>query len=315
MTRHSASIATACLCGVAATHVLAGAPSDNCDTESVQRMAPADTSVAFAAREGELCRVVGYVSTRDPGPNKVLFTLGLPNNFNGRYIYLGVGGAAGNLPPLRPELIAKGFAVSGSDGGTGAKHYSDFSFKSNPAKLADFRGRGVHVVAAATQQITRTYYNQPDIHRYISGCSGGGSMGIVNALRFGNQDFDGFVVGATPWPGHNAFKAEVFRLAQYLQTHPQAWISPELLKKADAAILAAYDATDGAVDGIIADQRNIGDFDLQILRKSGFSEPQIRMFDLVRKPSTFKLPDGRIAVQPGYSITNVASWSQKDRPS
>jgi hypothetical protein len=161
-------------------------------------MAPVDTSVAFAAREGELCRVVGYVTTRDPGPNEVLFTLGLPNSFNGRYIYLGVGGAAGNLPVLRPELIAKGFAVSGSDGGTGAKHTADFSFKSNPGKLADFRGRGVHVVAAATQQITRAYYGQPQIHRYISGCSGGGSMGLVNALRFANQDFDGFVVGATP---------------------------------------------------------------------------------------------------------------------
>jgi hypothetical protein len=133
---------------------------------------------------------------------------------------------------------------------------------------------------------------------------------LVNALRFGNQDFDGFVVGATPWPGHNAFRAEVFRLAQYLQTHPDAWISPELLRKADDAILAAYDASDGAVDGIIADQRNIEQFDLDILRKVGFSHAQIQMFDLIRKPHSFKLPDGRTTIQPGYSFTHVASWTQ-----
>ena len=62
-------------------------------------MAPADTTVAFAAREyGGVCRVHGYVTTRDPGPNKVLFVLVMPDNFNGRYLYLGVGAAAGALP-------------------------------------------------------------------------------------------------------------------------------------------------------------------------------------------------------------------------
>jgi feruloyl esterase len=305
-----AAITAALLYAAMGTAALAGMPADNCDTESLQAMAPADTTVAFAAREGGGCRVGGYVTTRDPGPNKVLFALGLPNAFNGRYVYLGVGGAAGELPVLRPELLAKGFAVSGSDGGTGAKNFSDFSFKSNPAKLADFQGRGVHVVAMATQQITKTYYAQNSIHRYISGCSGGGQMGLTNALKFGTQDFDGFVVGATPWPGHNVFRANVWRLAQYLQTHPDAWISPELLKRADAAILAAYDATDGAVDGIIADQRNIKEFDVDILRKIGFTSAQITMFDMVRKPHSFALAGGASAVQPGYSITNVASWTQ-----
>ena len=303
-------LAAALLCPFLATPAFAAGPNEQCDTETLQAMAPVDTTVAFAARQGGGCQVVGFVTTRNPGPNRVQFVLALPNAFNGRYVYLGVGGAAGELPVVRPELYAKGYAVSGSDGGTGAKHWADFSFKSDPGKLADFQGRGVHVVAQATQQITKAYYKQAAIHRYISGCSGGGQMGLTNALRFGNQDFDGFVVGATPWPGHNVFKANAFRLAQYLQTHPDAWISPDLLKKADAAILAAYDGTDGAVDGIIADQRNIKDFDTGILAKIGFTPAQITMFNLIRTPQRFTLPGGGTAIQPGYSITDVEHWDK-----
>ena len=209
-------------------------------------MAPADTTVSFAAREGGGCRVVGFVTTRNPGPNKVLFTIGLPDNFNGRYLYLGVGGAAGELPVLRSSLLAKGYALAGSDGGTGAKNGSDFSFRKDPAKEADFLGRGVHVTAVATQHIARNYYKPArPIRRYISGCSGGGQMGLRNALQNGTQDFEGFIVGATPWPT-TAYMPKVYGIAQHLQNHPDGWISPELMAKADAAILAAYDATDGA---------------------------------------------------------------------
>jgi tannase/feruloyl esterase len=138
-----ALLAAALSCLWLANPASAAEPNEQCDTETVQGMAPADTTVAFAARQGAGCQVVGFVTTRNPGPNRVQFVLALPNAFNGRYVYLGVGGAAGELPVVRPELYAKGYAVSGSDGGTGAKHWADFSFKSGPGKLADFQGRGV----------------------------------------------------------------------------------------------------------------------------------------------------------------------------
>src|SRR5579862_2937234 len=175
-----ASAAALCA-GFACSSTLAAVPSEMCDTETVQGMAPADTTVAFAAREAGGCRVVGYVTTRDPSPNKVLFVLGLPDNFNGTYVYLGMGGAGGQLPLLRGQLLAKGYVLAGSDGGSGAKNMADFSFMSDPAKSLDFRGRGVHVTATATQQISKAYYKQSVSHRYIVGCSGGGQMGLTNA--------------------------------------------------------------------------------------------------------------------------------------
>jgi feruloyl esterase len=285
------------------------APSEACDTASVQAMAPAGATVAFAAREGAICRVSGYVTTTNPGPNRVLFTMALPDTFNGRYVYLGVGGAAGALPPMQPNLLAKGYALAGSDGGTGAKTGADFSFQTDPAKALDFSWRGVHVTALATQQITRTYYNRPQMWRYISGCSGGGNMGRTNAQRFGKADFDGFLVGAVAWPG-SLTMVNFFRIERHLQTHPEGWISPELTKRASAAILAAYDASDGATDGIIADQRNIADFNVDILRQVGFTPAQIETFNLIRNP--YKFPSGglrRDGFQPGYSMTDVSGWS------
>ncbi len=289
----------------------AAAPSESCDTETLQAMAPADTTVNFAAREfGGGCRVHGYVTTRNPGPNKVLFVLSLPDNFNGRYLYLGVGGGAGALPVVSAELYRKGYAMAGSDGGSGAKSLFDFSFRSDPAKAMDFAWRGVHVSAAATAQITRTYYKRNSIYRYISGCSGGGHMGLANALRFGREDFDGFIVGATPLPG-SLYLANMYRIAHHLQNHPEGWISPDVARKADAAILARYDEADGARDGVITDGRDIGDFDIGILRQIGFTPAQIATFDVIRKPHRLSGPGVQgDALQPGFSVTNVAAWTR-----
>ena len=56
-------------------------PAESCDQASVQAMAPANTTVAFAAREsGGNCRVHGYVTNINPGPNRVHFVLVLPNS-------------------------------------------------------------------------------------------------------------------------------------------------------------------------------------------------------------------------------------------
>ena len=302
-------------CGLAALIAFAAAsakaaPSESCDTATLQSMAPPDTTVSFAAREfGGGCRVHGYITTHDPGPNKVLFVLALPDNFNGRYLYLGVGGSAGALPNVPAELYRRGYVIAGSDGGSGAKTIADFSFQSDPARALDFSWRGVHVSARATQQITTSYYKRNPVGRYISGCSGGGQMGMTNAMKFGREDFDGFIVGATPLPG-STFLPNLFRVEQYIQTHPDGWISPELAQKADAAIMARYDEVDGARDGVIADARDIKDFDVGILRDIGFTPAQIAEFNAIRQPSEIPLPEMKGRIEPGFPIANVAGWTR-----
>jgi feruloyl esterase len=308
------SVRTLAFAGAALATLVAGpacaAPSEACDTAALQALAPPDTTVSFAAREfGGGCRVHGYVTTNDPKPNKVLFVLMLPDDFNGRYLYLGVGGSAGALPTVPSELYRRGYVIAGSDGGTGAKSIADFSFQNDPAKSLDFAGRGVHVSARATQAIVAAYYRRKPVGRYISGCSGGGQMGLTNAMRFGREDFDGFIVGATPLPG-STFLPNLFRVENYIQTHPEGWISPELAQKADAAIMARYDAVDGARDGVIADARDIKDFDLGILKGIGFTPAQIAEFDAIRLDAPIPLPEMKGRVQPGFPIANLAGWTR-----
>jgi len=315
----AAGLAVSLLFGAAPAHA---AYSERCDTETLQAMAGDDVTVAFATREVFAdrddvykdenwgCHVYGYVTTRDPGPNKVLFTLAMPDNFSGRYVFLGIGGAAGKLPKMEQRLLAKGYALAGTDAGTGAKSIADFSFMSDEAKLTDFMWRGVRTSAEATQAIARRYYAREKIYRYISGCSGGGQMGLGNARRFGGEDFDGFLVGATPFQG-SLYLPNVMRIAAHLQNKPSGWIPPELIARAGEAILEAYDGVDGASDGLIRDQRNIGTFDEDILRKAGFSEDQVETFNLIR--NTWKFPSGGNAgdgVHPGFSITDISGWTR-----
>ena len=287
------------------------APSESCDQPTLQRMAPANATVAFAAREsGGNCRVHGYVTNTDPGPNRVHFVLMLPNRFNGRYLYLGVGGGAGQLPVIRPTLLARGYAQAGSDAGTGAKTISDFTFKADPARLTDFHWRGVRTSAEATQAITRAYYGRAKIGRYISGCSGGGQMGMSNAIRFGAENFDGFISAATVWPGA-AFKPNLYRIMAHMQNRPDAWLPPELLLRTHQAIVARYDESDGARDGIIHDARNIGKFDEHILRDAGFTPAQIGTFRMITTPRVWRgkglYGDG---IQAGWPVNDVAGWIQ-----
>lgn len=300
----------------------AAEPSELCDTETLQAMSPVGTTVAIAVRqvfadredvysnESWGCKVSGYVTNVNPGPNRVFFSLALPDTFNGRYLYLGIGGAAGKIPHFPQTLLAEGYALAGSDAGTGAKSIADFRFMSDEARLTDFLWRGVQSSAQATQAITRTYYDRENIYRYISGCSGGGQMGLGNARRFGGRNFDGFLVGATPWQA-SLFHPNVIRLASHMQNHPESWIPPEQLVAAAEAILAAYDDVDGARDGIIHDPLAIAKFDYGILERAGLTPAQVELFDLISQ--TWKFPTGGTkgdGTHPGWPISDVSGWSR-----
>ena len=66
-----------------------------CDGQAIQAMAPADTTITsarLAAEPAAHCRVDGYVTTTDPGPNRNNFRLQLPDEdlWEGRYYFIGM---------------------------------------------------------------------------------------------------------------------------------------------------------------------------------------------------------------------------------
>ena len=96
-----------------------------------------------------------------------------------------------------------------------------------------------------------------------------------------------------------------------LMREPGSWVSPAKLTMVEAKVTAACDATDGAIDGIVADHRRCR-FDVAKLQcKAGdgpncLTTPEIKSIKaILRGPLG---PDGKPLTQ-GMPITNMSTWS------
>jgi feruloyl esterase len=224
-----------------------------------------------------------------------------------------MGAAAGYVPsdsqiPAGNPLY-KGFAVAGTDTGHEGPML-DWSFMGrSKAQAVDHIHRGAHVVAVSTQQITKNYYHAASIFRYHSGCSGGGRMGVM-AIERHPEDYDGMLLGA-PGGRSSATMIKFIAAAQEMTREPGAWLSPDKLAMVEKNVTAACDATDGAVDGIVADHRKCH-YDVAVLAcKSGdapdcLTKPEIKSIKAILKGPLG--PDGKPITQ-GMPITNMSVWS------
>ena len=277
------------------------------------------TAATMFSSPVDYCRLDGYITTTDNGElNQVRFMVALPDAFNGRYLLDATGGAAGAVPDPPAQQLLEGFAISGTDQGSHPSNPLDFSWENDPAQFLDFLKLGVHFTAVVTQALTRTYYKESSLVRYIAGCSGGGSSGRETMQNYGTSDFDGVIVGATPAGG--GLLEDYGRIEQYIATHPNSWISPTQLASAQQAILKKYDGADGTVDGIIQDDRNFvtwsrsGAIDLnpKVLEQVGLTDAQIAAFDLIASWFPFTAPsEPAIAggLYPGFGISRVDQWA------
>ena len=109
-------------CSSAAGAIAAAAPAkapSECSVASLQKTVAPDTTLVSAERLTEpvpYCSVEGYVTTQNPGPNKVGFLVGLPEQgWNGRFFFNSVGGSAGFLQTPPAQLIVAGYAVATTD--------------------------------------------------------------------------------------------------------------------------------------------------------------------------------------------------------
>ena len=211
-------------------------------------------SVRWLADPVPYCRIDGVVRTANPGPNTVGFMIALPQSWNGRYLMTIPGGSAGYIVNPSREHLTAGYAVATTDKGSHSRGALDMSFRGDPAKSEDYAHRGTHVAAVATQALARGYYNRSAMPRYMMGCSGGGVSTLMEAERYPG-DADGFIAAGAPTSAHvQTFWAYV---AQHVARDPARWISPADMTRVGQAILAKYDAADGARDGLIWDPTQI----------------------------------------------------------
>jgi feruloyl esterase len=197
----------------------------------------------------EHCRVLGII-----GPGKVGFAVQLPTDWNGNFYHQGGGGYVGSIPDASAGL-ARHYATAATD--TGHQTSPSGSLVSwalnDPQAVMDFGYRAVHVTTTTAKAIIAAYYGRPVSRSYFVGCSRGGGQGLMEAQRF-PDDFDGIVAGAPAfsWTALQMnFNWDV-RAASSRQGTP---IPDNKLPLIASAVVAACDAQDGLVDGLIEDPR------------------------------------------------------------
>ncbi|SHN19568.1 tannase/feruloyl esterase family alpha/beta hydrolase [Cryptosporangium aurantiacum] len=278
----------------------------SCDVAALQRLVSSSATIVTARRlvtpatHTPYCRVDGTVATSGPtGPNTVNFQVSLPDTFTNRYLFIGVGSAAGVVPDPDEQQLKEGWAQAGTDA-RGPGSLADFTFAVNRTKALDWSSRGVHLTTGVTQAITRAYYGQPrKLYRYLSGCSGGGRMGRVEAAQF-PTDYDGILAGA---PGANNLNILKFgQIVDHLLRKPESWVSPAQLQQLETAVVKTYDAADGATDGLVRDPSVIdtGNFgELGIFNPAQLTTIRLITSDLTVGQRIYK----------GYSASNPTGWA------
>jgi pimeloyl-ACP methyl ester carboxylesterase len=258
-----AAVTLACL-GVPTVSSLAapwpGADATKCTVDAltaleVHKMTVASaTDVPAAGQLPAFCDVKGSVETEG---NSAGFEIRLPANWNGKFVFFGVGGLGGNTIPSasRTEVegsLRDGYASAVTDTGhTAAPTDASWALISpgvpNTPKLLDYYYRAAHEVAVAAKQLVMAFFSAKEIKRaYFDGCSNGGRMALMEAERY-PDDYDGIVAGA-PFMNAAAIFPTVMRDGHLSSSN---FIPGSALDAVDQAVNASCDASDGARDGLI----------------------------------------------------------------
>ena len=237
------------------------AQATTCTVAAVQAKAPQGTTITgaemIAGAAGGApahCRVDGHATSSG---NEVNFRLALPGIWNGKFLFLGVGGLGGTIANLTVGLI-RGYASASTDTGHVA---GDPDWWSNRAKEIDYGYRGTHVTAVATKALTTAFYGKPPRHAYFNGCSNGGRQAMMEVQRF-PEDFDGVIAGH-PATGTTmqVGRAVVY---QHMLASNDNFLTGEAIELLSQATLEACDEKDGLRDGLITDPRSCT-FDVETL--------------------------------------------------
>jgi hypothetical protein len=231
------------------------------------------------------CRVDGVINQRtgaDGKPYGIGFSLALPDQWNGRFLFQGGGGLNGSVAlPLGSQAagetpaLARGFAVVSTDSGHKGGGFDGSFFRDQQASL-DFYYQAIGIVARLAKQMITAYYGSPAQHSYFDGCSTGGREAMIMSQRYPDY-FDGIVSGDPAIrTGHSnlalGFMTAVFDQAAPKddsgKPDPKKTFSPSDRKLIVNSLLEACDAKDGLKDGMIFNMRAC-QFDPETLVCSG----------------------------------------------
>jgi Tannase and feruloyl esterase len=181
-------------------------------------------------------------------------TGGVQGAWNGRTQGIGGGGCAGSLSVTAP--VNAGYVGSGTDTGhTGGDCEPGVNLDGtyNLQFINDFIRNGIKEQVLLSKAITHAYYGLAPAFNYWNGCSTGGRQGYLLAQELG-EELDGILASAPAiyWTRFQTAQMWGQVLMNDVLGGP---ISAAKLNQATASAVAACDAADGVVDGIIDDPR------------------------------------------------------------
>jgi hypothetical protein len=215
------------------------------------------------------CRVLG--TSRPTSDSEIRFEVAIPakESWNGRYLQVGNGGFAGDIPEDEIlEGVAAGYASAGTDDGHESRSGVDASWAlGHPEKLIDFGYRALKETTDAARAIVRAHTGKAPVHSYFTGCSDGGREALMEAQRY-PDDFDGIVAGAPANDWTHLFVGGAWAEQALLAT-PASYVPPSKLRALEDAALHAC----GDEDGVIEDPLSCH-FDPAVLRCKGKDNDQ-----------------------------------------
>lgn len=232
------------------------------------------------------CVVTGTIGQRtgiDGRSYATKFELSLPDNWSGRFLYMGGGGNDGilrdttlptNITSGAPSPLGQGYAVVSTDAG---HQMTSAVFGADPQARTDHAYASHDKTAVASKALIAWRYGRQPHHSYFTGCSGGGRQGMMFSQRFPSY-FDGIIAGAPAMKvSSGATVAAMWNHRQLTNAAPLGSdgkpVLAQALSNGDLNLLAgaintACDAADGVADGMVHNTQACR-FDPAVLQCSG----------------------------------------------
>jgi len=212
---------------------------------------PTCSSNIVATTLPTFCRITAAVTT--PGASEpISIDLWMPlDGWNGKFEGVGNHGFAGEIEyaDMGPELN-KGYAVATTD--TGHAGASATAWMQNHQQIVNYGSLGIHEMTVKSKAIIQAFYAKKPKFSYFNGCSTGGKEGLMEAQRY-PDDYDGINIGGS------ANFAQIHNRVEYVWNGQKTFgkagtpITAATAALVNAAAVAACDARDGVIDGVIDD--------------------------------------------------------------
>ena len=221
------------------------------------------------------CVLTAHVDDRTGADGRhyaIGFEMRLPEDWNGRFLDQGNGGADGEVKPAiggsaqgvasgGVPALARGFAVLSSDSGHSGADPANASlglagpsaFGLDAQARRDYGYSADMTLAPIARAILVAYYGRKPDFAYYGGCSNGGRHAMVAAARMPDQ-YDGFLAGDPGFDLPRAAIQHAWDAQAFVKADPdiRKAISREDAKLISRRITAACDKLDGVEDGLTA---------------------------------------------------------------